>query len=1035
MNISDPYIRRPIMTSLVMAGIFLFGFFAYRNLPVSDLPDISMPVITVTAQNPGMSAEIMANDVATILEQQLMTIQGLSTLLSTSSSGLTQIVCQFDLSRHIDSCATDVSQVLTQAQGNLPPQMPNPPSYKKTNPSDTPVMYVAVSSESMTTSELYDYGNTIIAQRFSMLPGVSQVQVYGSPRATRVQLNPDKMAAMGVGIDEVSQAVQDANQQLAVGQVYDNQLAYTLNPIGQITTGPGYNPIIVKYRDDGGPIRIGDIGQGVDGDNVKDLSLTMWTSEKGELPSIVVAVTKQSGFNTVKLCKTIRDMLPDLSLELPSSIILQVVHDYSLEIEESIADVKFTLVLAFLLVVMVIFLFLGKMTTTFIPSIALPMSIFGTFAVMLVNNYSMDILSMLALTLVVGFLVDDAIVVLENIVRHVEMGKKPLQAAFDGSKQISTTVLSMTLSLSVVFVPLIFMPGIIGKMFHEFAMVVVIAVLFSGFISLTLTPMLCSIFLRQESKDHLTWVEKFAKKIMDKLLGWYEPMLLWVMRNRIVPVVLVTISFIAAIFLFKKIPQDFLPAGDTGGIQGLTQASQSVSLLEMKGLQTTLADVAKKNPYVDSIISAANFTTILPPNQGILFFNLKPAHERPPINVVLKEIDAELQKVVGIKAFLQAIPQINLNVGTGVQRADYQYALSSIQDPDKLYEEVTALFHELKKFPELDNVSTDIQNTTPQLNIEILRDQASTYGITAKTIEEALSLGYGGGRVSTYNTPINIYNIIVEMEDPYRLNPAALDKLYLLSPKASAPGQLVPLNTVVKWTTGVGPMQVNHVSQLTSATIYFNVKGTAALSTVVKKINAAASKVLSPTVIRQFQGTAQVFQQTMSSMGPLLLASVLVIYLLLGSLYESYLHPLTIFSTLPGALFGGLFTLFIFGSTLSLYAYVGIIVLIGIVMKNGIMLVEFANELVEEGKPPQEAIIAACKARFRPILMTTIAAAMGALPIALGFGADASSRRPLGLVILGGLLFAQLITYFFTPVVYLFVETLQEKFSKKEHEK
>jgi hydrophobic/amphiphilic exporter-1 (mainly G- bacteria), HAE1 family len=1032
MNISEPYIRRPVMTSLVMAGILFFGFVAYRNLPISDLPEIALPVITVTAQNPGMDAQTMANDITTILEQQLMTIQGLSLIVSTSSSGLSQIVCQFNLDRHIDACATDVSQALTQAQGNLPPDMPNPPQYKKTNPSDVPVMYIAVSSNTMTTSDLYDYGNTIIAQRMSMISGVSQVQIYGSQRATRVQLNPDAMAAMGLGIDTVSQAVQNANQQLAVGQVYDKQMAYTLYPYGQITNGEDYDPVIVEERE-GAPIRIKDIGKGINGDYLKDYFLSLWTKDRGEIPSIVVAVTKQSGFNTVKLCNTIRNLLPELGKELPPSISLYIIHDGSIVINESISDVKFTLFLAFLLVVLVIFLFLGKMTTTFIPSIALPMAIFGTFALMYVNGYSMDILSMLALTLVVGFLVDDAIVVLENIVRHAEMGKKPLQAALDGSKQISTTVLSMTLSLSSVFIPLIFMPGVVGRMFHEFALVIVIAVMFSGFISLTLTPMLCSKFLAGKTKSP-SRLENFANGLMDKLLKMYEPKLEWVVKHRWVPVVLVAISFALALYLFKAIPQDFLPAGDTGSIQGLTQAPQNVSLLEMKALQNAASNAAKKNPHIESIISAANITNYLPPNQGVLFFNLKPENTRPPINVVLKQINEELKKVVGINAFLQPIPTINLNVGTGVQRANYQYSLSTIENPGKLYEEATKLLNEMKKFPELENISSDIQDNTPQLNIKILRDQASTYGITAKTIEEALSLGYGGGRVSWYNTPINFYNIIIEMEDRYRLNPDALNKLYLTSTNPATKGQLVPLNTVVDITKGVGPMQVNHVNQLTSATIYFNVKQNAALGNVVKKIDAAADKILAPSVIRQFQGTAQVFEQTMKSMGPLLLTCILVIYLLLGSLYESYLHPITIFSTLPGAIFGGLLTLFVFNSTLSLYAYVGLIVLIGIVMKNGIMLVEFANELVENGASARDAIIDACKKRFRPILMTTVAAAMGAVPIAIGVGADASSRRPLGLIIVGGLIFAQLITYFFTPVVYLFIEEFQEKFFKKKQE-
>ena len=542
--------------------------------------------------------------------------------------------------------------------------------------------------------------------------------------------------------------------------------------------------------------------------------------------------------------------------------------------------------------------------------------------------------------------------------------------------------------------------------------------------------MLCAKFLSKHT-DNPNWIERFANTLMTKMLNIYEPKLHWVMKHRFLPIALVLISCVITLYLFKHIPQDFLPAGDTGAIQGLTQAPQNVSLEEMSALQNAATDAAKKNPNIASIISAANITTFLPPNQGILFFTLKHG-KRPPITDVLKEINEELKKVVGIHAFLAPIPQINLNVGTGVQRADYQYSLSSIQDPNKLYEQATNLLNEMKKFPELSNVSSDIQDNTPQLNIKILRDQASTYGITVKTIEQALSLGYGGGRVSTYNTPINLYNIIIEMQDQYRLNPNALDMLYLTSMHPDTKGQLVPLNTVVDVTRGVGPMQVNHVNQLTSSTIYFNIKPGQALGAVVKKINETASKTLAPTVMRQFQGTAQVFQQTMSSMGPLLLTCILVIYLLLGSLYESYFHPITIFSTLPGAIFGGLLTLYVFGGTLSLYAYVGLIVLIGIVMKNGIMLVEFANEKIEEGMKPYDAIIDACKKRFRPILMTTVAAAMGAVPIALGIRADASSRRPLGLIIVGGLIFAQLITYFFTPVVYLMVEEFQEKYTRKK---
>ncbi len=1028
MNLSEPFIKRPIMTTLLMLGIFLFGLVGYRQLPISDLPDIAYPVITVTAQNPGSNAEVMAENVTTILERQLMTIQSLKSIVSSSSSGLSQIVLEFDLNRNIDAASTDVSAALVQSQGNLPPSMPNPPTYQKTNPSDTPIMYVAVSSSSMTTQELYDWATTAVSQRISMVAGVSQVQVYGSQRATRVQLNPDKMAAMNIGIDTVAEAIKDATRLIPAGNVYNKTKAFILNPLGQITTGEGFNPIIVGTKDQA-PVRVIDIGKGIDDSQYKDFFLSFWRQGEPETPSVIIAVTKQGGYNTVKVCNTIRNMLPEMSRQMPPAISLSVVFDASNGIKASIDDVKLTLLLAFMLVVLVIFLFLGELTMTIIPCIALPMAVVATFGLMSLNGYNLDILSMLALTLVVGFLVDDAIVVLENIVRHLEMGKSPINAAYDGSQQISATVLSMTLSLSAVFIPLIFMPGIIGRMFHEFAMVVVIAVLFSGVISLTLTPMLCSKFLKR--RETPSALEKRAHEFMAYLLGLYDPYLKWILKKPLIPIGVAIASFLAALLLMFHIPQDFLPSGDTGAIQGLTQAVQTVSYKAMMENQKLVTEIIKKNPAIESIISAANITGFTPQNQGILYLTLKPSHKRKGINEVTKELTEALQPLSNIRTFLKPIPEINLSIGTGVQRAPYQYALSTLGGAEELYKQVNVLTQKMRSFPELINVSNDIQNDTPQLDIEILRDRASLYGISCYTIEEALNLAYGGGRISTYNTPINLYDIIVELEDSYRENPNSLNKLYLTSTNEETKGELIPLNAVAKWIETVGPMQVNHVDQFTSGTIFFDLKPGAALGSALKKIEKAATEAVSPTVMRHFQGTAEVFQETIQAMIPLLLLCIVVIYLLLGSLYESFWHPLTVLSTLPGALFGGLVTLYIFHGTLSLYAYVGLVVLIGIVLKNGIILVEFANELVLEGQEAEGAIYNASRERFRPILMTTVAAAMGAVPIALGMGADASSRRPLGLVILGGLLFAQFITYFFTPVVYLLI---QRKLTQKQKE-
>jgi len=1027
MNLSEPFIRRPVMTTMVMLAIFIFGVMAYKALPISDLPSIEFPTITINAANPGMDPATMASNVATPLEQQLLAIEGVNTIVSTSSNGQTKITVNFDLSKGIDEASTDVSAAINRASGNLPPQMPNPPTYKKTNPSDAPVMYIAVSSESMTLGDLYDYANNTVAQRVSMISGVSEVTVYGSPRATRVKVNPDKLAVMQIGLNEVTRAVVNANQSLPSGMVYDKHVSYTLNPLGQVLSGPDYNDVIVAERN-GHPVYVKDIGEGVDSTADEYYYFKFWEREVGAKPSVVVAVTKQSGYNTVKLCNTIRSLIPKFSTEVPASISLQIVYDASVAIKDSINDVQFTLVLAFILVVLVIFLFLGNMSTTIIPSIALPMAIVGTFAVMYINGYSLDILSMMGLTLVVGFLVDDAIVVLENIVRHMEAGKTPFQAALDGSSEISGTVLSMTLSLSSVFIPVIFMPGIMGRMFHEFGMVVVIAVLFSGFISLTLTPMLCSRFLRPSKKSRL---EEFANSIIAKLIDWYSPMLDWVLRHRLVPVFGAAVSFVLALILLQTIPKDFLPAGDTGAIQGLTVAAQDVSLHEMTDLQDQLTDLLSDYPYIENIISVANMPEVEPGNQGVIFLVLVDPGKRPGMGEVIEEVRALSQKAIGIKAFTTPIPQINLNVGTGVQRADYFYVLSTLSDSASLYESALKLVEKLREFPELEDVNTDVQIFNPQLKIEMLRDQASNFGISVKDIEQAFSQGYSGARVSTYNTPLNIYNIVVEMKDDARLNPDALKKIRLRSSQPDA--RLVPLESVANWEVDTGPIEVTHVNQFTSATIFFNIAPGAALGTALKKVEKAADDIVPESVMRSFQGTAEIFKGTMGMMAALLFIGVLVIYLLLGSLYESFVHPVTILSTLPGALFGGLITLLVFGATLSLYSYIGLIVLIGIVMKNGIMMIEFAIDKREEGMTAVEAAVASAKVRFRPILMTTIAAAMGAVPIALGFGADAASRRPLGLVILGGLLFAQFITYFFTPVVYVYTEEFLDWIKKRRH--
>ncbi|MGE3954895.1 MAG: efflux RND transporter permease subunit [Parachlamydiales bacterium] len=1034
LNLSKPFIERPVMTTLVMLAILFFGVIAFTRLPVSDLPRFEVPTILVTALNPGSDAATMAATVAIPLEQQIMQTPGIREVVSTSNAGVTQIGVFFELGRSEDGAATDVQAAIQRAAGNLPPQMPNPPTYQKYNPAASPVLFLALSSDTQTMADLYDYANTVMAQQISIVDGVAQVQVYGSPRAVRIKLNPDKMASMGLPIDLVAQAAVDANQNLPAGTVYDSTRSFTVQPLGQMMSGAAYEELIVAYQNEA-PVRIRDIGQAIDSIQNENLFINFWNAERGTRPTVVLAVTKRSGANTVKLCSTIIDMLPELSQQIPQSMEVSVIQDGSQAIKASVADVEWTLVIAFALVVLVIFLFLGNIRSTIIPSITLPLSVVGTFLIMAGLGYSIDILSMLGLTLVIGFLVDDAIVVLENTLRHIEMGKSGLVAALDGSKQISTTVLSMTLSLAAVFIPFVFMPGIIGKMFHEFAVVVVVAVLLSGLLSLTLTPLLCSRVLKQHAEQGR--LEQWAHALMESLHKVYLPALEWVLNRRWVAIGAAGLSLLLAALLFHLLPQDFLPPGDTGVVQGITVASEAISPLKLNTYQEEVTKAIQQSPYVESIISASNTGGSHPANQGVVYAILKPEKKRPAIDKVIQGMLNKTGEIPGIQTYLKPLPQLSLDVSTGATRANYAYAMSSVGNPDELYELAGEMAQRIGKIPGVVDVSSDVQAEAPQLVVDLLRDQASTYGITSKKIEQAFQLGYAEGRLGYYNTPLSFYWIIMEMEDRYRSNPDSLKKIYLSTlfqeTSVDSGQKLVPLDQVIKVREAVGPLTVNHLNQFPSATLYFNLKPGYALGPVTEQVDQIADELLPRGIMRQFQGSAQVFKQTLGPMIGLIILGISAIYLLLGVLYESFIHPITILSALPGALFGALLILFLFQAPLSLYAYVGMIVLIGIVMKNGIMLVEFANEEIGKGATPYDAIVSACRIRFRPILMTTIAAAMGAVPIALGFGADAASRRPLGLAILGGLLFAQFITYFFTPVVYLSFERLQERWTRRSH--
>ncbi len=1038
MNLSAPFIKRPVMTTLVMAAIFFFGLLGFLSLPISDLPSVDWPTIQVQALNPGSDPLTMASTVATPLEQQIMQIEDLESVISTSTTGSTTISVTFGLDRSIDGAATDISAALNRAAGNLPPELPNPPTYLKYNPASSPFIFLNLYSDTMTMGDMYDYANNVIGEQINIINGVSIVSVFGPKRAVRVKLNPDIIAEMNLGIDQIATQVINASQELPAGTLYDAHQSWTLKPLGQLTTGAEYQELIVAYRN-GRPVRIKDIGHAYDSVDADTYYHALWNNKLGMKPSVTVAVTKSAGANTVKVAEAIIAKIPEMERALPSSLKMAVVYNYAANIRGSIRDVELTLLLAFALVVIVIFLFLGNALSTIIPSVALPLSVLGTFMAMKVLGYSLDILSMLALILVVGFLVDDAIVVLENIVRHIEMGKTPMQAALDGSAQISTTIVSMTLSLTAVFIPVLFMPGIIGRMFHEFAVVVAVSILFSGFISLTLTPMLCSRVLKRENKKKGR-VGRFAYKFTGYLEGLYLPALSWTLRHRFVPLLAAIIALAIALLLFSTIPQDFLPPGDTGVIQGITVAEQGISPLLMNDYQADIIELVKTHPGIESIISGANVPGRSTPNEGFVYVILKPEGQRAPILQIINELRQQLSSLAGIQTFMQPLPQINLQVGTTASRAAYSYYLSAVTNPEELYSATSKLLTKMKEIPSITDVNTDMQINNRQLTIEILREQANTYNITSDVIQSALRLAYSEGQTNTYHTQLNIYRIILQLENSFKADPTSLPKLWL-TPQTSSNGiqsdlnPLVPLESVVKWKMTSAPLSVRHLNQFISTTIYFNLAPNAALGTAVKEVEKAAHELLPPSIIHQFKGTAEAFKGAIGIIVILMLIGLFAIYLLLGILYESFIHPLTIFSALPGALFGALVMLLLFNATLSLYAYVGIIVLIGIVMKNGIMLVEFANELVLQGRPALEAISEACRIRFRPILMTSVAAAMGAVPIALGFGLDGASRRPLGLVVLGGLLFAQLITYFFTPVVYLFFERLQERARTKRRRK